>query len=138
MGRRGAVGGCAAAAAADLVEVAVGRALVAGEAHRHALALDALGSGGPHHLALLAVHDLVAALEGLTPPREVDLLSNRVAAWQRRWRLAAYLCDQYLLMVGMYPQSVVRGMWGSSWQCSIASHAPYDVLYVKRVALQRW
>ena len=99
---------------ADLVEAAAGRALVAGEAHGHAFALVALERRWPHHLALLAVHKLVAALQGLTPPREVDLLSNRVAAWQRRWRTAAYLCDQYLLMVGMYPQSVVRGMWGSS------------------------
>ena len=88
----------------------------------------ALASRGPHHLALLAVLDPVAILEGLTHFREVDLLSNgkdnasgggggedgdggegdvlegltrprvvdllsyRVAARQRRWRLAAYLC----------------------------------------------
>ena len=93
--------GCAAAAAADLVEVAAGRALVAGEEHAHALALVALAGEGPHHLALLAVHDPVAVLEGLTRPREVDLLSYRVAARQRRRRLVAYLCDQYLRMVGM-------------------------------------
>ena len=80
-----------------LAEVAAGRALVAGEAHGHALALVALAGGGPHHLALLAVHEPVAALKGLTLPREVDMLSYRVAAWQRRWRLAAYLCAQYLL-----------------------------------------
>ena len=36
----------------------------------------ALASRGPHHLALLAVLDPVAILEGLTHFREVDLLSN--------------------------------------------------------------
>ena len=91
-GAAGAVGGCAAALTADLAGEASDRALVAGEAHPHALAPEALGSGGPHHLALLAVLEPVAVLEGLTRPREVDLLSNRVAARQRRWRLAAYLC----------------------------------------------
>ena len=86
-------GGRKAALTADLVEVAADRALVAGEAHFHALALVALERRGPHHLALLAVHEPVAALEGATRPRVVDLLSYRVAARQRRWRLAAYLCD---------------------------------------------
>ena len=90
-------GGGAAADLVEVPEVAADRALVAGEAHSHAL--DA--GGGPHHLALLAVHDPVAVLEGLTRPREVDLLSYRVAARQRRRRLVAYLCDQYLRMVGM-------------------------------------
>ena len=76
MGLWGAAGGlCAAAAAAHVVEEADYRALVAGEEHGHALALVALGSRGPHHLALLAVLDLVAILEGLTRPRVVDLLS---------------------------------------------------------------
>ena len=79
------------AAAADRVEGAAYHALVAGEAHVHALALVAPGRGGPRHLALLAVLDPVAILDGLTRPREVDLLSCRVAARQRRWRLAAYL-----------------------------------------------
>ena len=78
-------------AAADLVEPAVGRALVAGEPHSHALAPVALASPGPHHLALLAVLEPVAALEGVALPREVDQLSCRVVARQRRWRLAAYL-----------------------------------------------
>ena len=96
MGRRGAAGGCVAALTADLVEVAVERALVVGEAHFHALSPKALVSG-PHHLALFAVHEPVAVLEGLTRRRQVDLLSYRVAARQRRRRLVAYLCDQYLL-----------------------------------------
>ena len=100
VGRRGAAGGCAAALTADLVEVAFDRVLVAGEAHFHALSLAALAGGGPHHLALLAVHDPVAVLEGLTRPREVDLLSYRVAARQRRWRLAAYLCADTAHIVG--------------------------------------
>ena len=78
---------CVAAAAAHVVEDAVDLALVTGEAHGHALA----GSLGAHYLALLAVLDLVAILEGLTCPREVDVLSDRVAARQGRWRLAAYL-----------------------------------------------
>ena len=86
--------GCAAAAAADRGEVAFDRALVAGEEHGHALALVALGRRWPHHLALLAVHNPVAAHQGLTLHRVVDLLSYRVAARQLRWRLAAYLCDQ--------------------------------------------
>ena len=81
-------------AAADVVRVAVDCALVAGEEHGHALALVALGRGGPRHLALLAVLELVAAREGVALPRVVDLLSYRVAARQLRWRLAAYLCDQ--------------------------------------------
>ena len=83
-----------AAAAADRVEGALDLALVAGEAHGHALALEALGNGGPHHFALLAVLEPVAVPKGLTHPREVDLLSYRVAARQRWWRLAAYLCER--------------------------------------------
>ena len=84
--------GCAAAAAADRVEVAFDRTLVAEEAHGHALAPELLAGRWPHHLALLAVLEPAAALEGLTRPREVDLLSYRVAARQRWWRLAAQLC----------------------------------------------
>ena len=84
-----------AAAAADLVEEAVYLDLVAGEAHLHVLALVVyFARRGARHLALLAVHEPVAILEGLTRPREVDLLSYRVAARQRRWRLAAYLCER--------------------------------------------
>ena len=83
-------GGVAAALTADLAEVAAG-ALVAGEAHFHALALVALERRRRQHLALLAVLEPVAALEGLTRPCVIDLLSYRVAARQRRWRLAAYL-----------------------------------------------
>ena len=108
LGQRGAVSGCAAAAAAaaaDLVAVAVYRALVAGEEHGHALALVVLARRGPHHLALLAVLEPVATLEGLTRPREVDLLTHRVAARQRWWRPAADLCA---------PVRLVRGMLGSS------------------------
>ena len=85
-------------AAADLGEVAVDRALVAGEPHRQALA-----SRGPKHLALLAVLDPVAVLDGLARPREVDLLAYRVAAQhpqrRRRWRLSAYLCAHTALVV---------------------------------------
>ena len=92
LGQRGAVGGCAAALAADLAEVAFDRALVAGEEHGHALAPKALERRWPHHLALLAVLKPAAILEFVALPREVDLLSYRVAARQRRWRLAAYLC----------------------------------------------
>ena len=91
MGRRGELRVAARGggrAVAHVVEVAAYRALVAGEAHGHAL----VGRPGLHHLALLAVLDLVAVLEGLTHPCEVDLLAHRVAARQRRWRLAAYLC----------------------------------------------
>ena len=108
------MGGCVAAAAAHLVEEASyplqeadNRALVAGEEHSHALALVALASRGPHHLALLAVLEPVAILEGLTLTREVDhevdhevdrevdhglTPTREVAARQRRRRLAAYLC----------------------------------------------
>ena len=38
----------------------------------------------PRHLALLAVHNLVAVCKGLTLPHEKDLLAHLVAAWQRR------------------------------------------------------
>ena len=75
-----------------MVEVAVDRALVAGEAHGHTVAVVALANRGPHHFALLAVLEPVAGLEGLTHPRVVDLLAHRVAARRWRWRLAAYLC----------------------------------------------
>ena len=68
--------------------------VVAGEEHRHALALVGLESGGPHHLALLAVHELVAVGKGLARPREEDLLAYRVAARQRRRRIPAHLCTQ--------------------------------------------
>ena len=91
-------GSCAAALTADLAEVAADRALVAGEEHFHALAPVALASRGPQHLALLAVHDQAAVLEDVALPREVDLLSYRVAARQRRWRLAAYLCAHTALV----------------------------------------
>ena len=70
----------AAALTADLAEPAVGHALVAGKEHSHAVALVALASRGPRHLALLAVLEPVAALEGAALPREVDLLSCRIAA----------------------------------------------------------
>ena len=91
----GAAGGlCAAAAAVDLVEVAAYRALDPREAHGHALVLVALERRWPQHLALLALLEPLAILEGLTRPREVDLLSYRVAARQRRWWLAAYLCER--------------------------------------------
>ena len=83
MVRRGAVGGCPAAAAADLIEGAAVREFVAEEDYVHTLALEALASRGPHHLALLAVLEPVAILEGLTLTREVytgallaDLLSQ--------------------------------------------------------------
>ena len=48
------------AEAADRGEVEFEQALVAREAHLHALAFVGLDSGGPRHLALLAVYDLVA------------------------------------------------------------------------------
>ena len=48
------------AEAADRGEVEIEQALVAREAHLHALAFVGLDSGGPRHLALLAVYDLVA------------------------------------------------------------------------------
>ena len=77
-----------------MVEVAHDQILAAaGEAHGHALAPVALASRGPHHLALLAVLEPVAVvLEGVTCPRVVDLLSYGVAARQRQWWIAAYLC----------------------------------------------
>ena len=96
-GRRSSLGNrelCVAArrlaVTADLVEVAADRALVAGEAHRHALALVAL-SGGPRHLALLTVHELLAARKGLARPRVEHLLAHRVATRQRRRCIAAHL-----------------------------------------------
>ena len=107
--RRGAVGGCPAAAAADLIEGAAVREFVAEEDYVHTLALEALASRGPHHLALLAVLEPVAPLEGLTRPREVDLLSYRVATRQRRWRLVAYLCAHTALV--MCDELRGRGSW---------------------------
>ena len=74
--------GWPAAAAADRVEVAVDRALVAGVEHGHAL-LVGLASRGPHHLALLAVLEPIAACKVLTAPCVVDLLAQHVAARQR-------------------------------------------------------
>ena len=79
------------AEAAYIGEEALDAARVAGEAHRHALALVCLNSGGPHHLALLAVHELVAVRNGVACPREEDLVADLVAARQRRWRIAAHL-----------------------------------------------
>ena len=87
---------------ADLDQVAAERELVAGEEQGHIkLALrSSLASRGPHHLALLAVLEPVAVvLEGLTRPRVVDLLTQHVAARQRRWRLAAYLCAHTALVM---------------------------------------
>ena len=66
----------------DKVAVAVDVALVAGEEHAHALALVA-ASAGPRHLALLAVHELVAVQNDLARPRVEHLLAQRVAARQR-------------------------------------------------------
>ena len=68
------------AEAADRGEEEAGGVLDAGEEHIHALALVALGSGGPPHLALLAVHDLVATRKGIVRPRVEDLLAHLVAA----------------------------------------------------------
>ena len=86
---------------ADLDQVAAERELVAGEEQGHIkLALrSSLASRGPHHLALLAVLDPVAVLEGRTRSRVVDLLTQHVAARQRRWRLAAHLCAHTALVV---------------------------------------
>ena len=81
-GRRGGGSG-GGAEAADLGEAALDVALVAGEEHLHALALVRLGSGGPRHLALLAVHELVAVRKGVARPRVEDLLAHLVAARQR-------------------------------------------------------
>ena len=69
-------------------------ALVAREAHSHALALVGLPSNGPHHLALLAVHDLVAVGKGVARPRVEDLVAHLVTARQRRRRVAAHLRTQ--------------------------------------------
>ena len=83
--------------AADLSEAAADVALVAGEEHAHALALglhpaaSAIKRAGPHHLALLAVHELVAARKGIVRPRVEDLLAHLVAVRQRRRRVAAHL-----------------------------------------------
>ena len=82
----------------NLIGVQFDHALVAGEEHGHALAPKALERRWSHHLALLAVHEPVAALVGITRPRVVDLLSYRVAAWQRRWRIEAYLCAHTALV----------------------------------------
>ena len=81
--------------AADLGEEQVVEELVAREEHLHALALVALAGGGPHHLAPLAVHELVvprvrAVVKGLAGPLVVHLVSHLVPARERR-RLAAHL-----------------------------------------------
>eukprot|EP00964_Phaeocystis_antarctica_P083625 scaffold52613_cov55-Phaeocystis_antarctica.AAC.2 len=77
------VGGGAEAADLGKEAVVAGTVLVAGESHEHALALGLLASSGPRHLALLAVHDLVAVLQGLARNREEHLVAHRVAARQR-------------------------------------------------------
>ena len=116
----GAAGGlCAAAAAVDLVEVAAYRALDPREAHGHALVLVALERRWPQHLALLALLEPLAILEGLTRPREVDLLSYRVAARQRRWWLAAYLCAHAPHIVGVgWEEGQLGGgeLWVAAWR----------------------
>ena len=91
----GGGGGGGGVEAADLGEEAVDPALVAGEEHLHARALVALEGGGPHHLAPLAVHELVvprvwAVVKGLARPLVVHLVSHLVPARERR-RLAAHL-----------------------------------------------
>ena len=80
-GRRGA-GSVGGGEAADRGEEAVDVALVAGEEHAHALTTSPCWPR-PHHLALLAVHDLVAAKHGHALPRVEHLLAHRVAARQR-------------------------------------------------------
>ena len=70
------------AEAADLGEPAFDAALVAGEEHRD-VRVQFVASGRPHHLALPAVHELVAVGKGLAPPREEHLLAHRVPARQR-------------------------------------------------------
>ena len=84
MGGAGGGGGSrGGAGAADLGEEEVDDALVAGEENVHALALVALASARPLHLALLAVHDLVAIIPGMARPRVEHLLAHCVAARQR-------------------------------------------------------
>ena len=122
-----------AAAAAHVVEDAVYLALVTGEAHGHALA----GSLGAHYFALLAVLDLVAILEGLTRPREVDLLAHRVAAQQRRWRLAAYLLRPRATHRGCAERRGTAGVVGScGWLCvaAAAAHVVEAAVYLALVA----
>ena len=68
------------AEAADLGEDAVDAALVAGEQHRQARALLlVLACAGPHHLALLALHELVSCafvLKRPARPRVEQLLPH--------------------------------------------------------------
>ena len=91
VGRRWGRGGGGGAEAADSGEVAFDVGFVAGEERAHALAPVRHVSGGPHHLALLAVHELVAFRNGLASPRVEHLLAHLVAARQRRRRTAAHL-----------------------------------------------
>ena len=71
-----------AARAADLGDEALDVVLVAGETHRHAVALVRLEISGPRrHLALLAVYELVAVRKGMARPREEDLVAHCVDAW---------------------------------------------------------
>jgi hypothetical protein len=78
--------------AADRGEVAIEPGLVAEKENLHAVALLRRKSSGPSHLALLAVHELVAGLDDrLARPRVGHLLAHLVAARQRwRW-LTAHL-----------------------------------------------
>ena len=68
--------------AADRGDEAVDVGLVAGEEHVHAL-VPVITTAGPHHLALLAVHELVAVGKGMVRPRVEHLVANLVAARQR-------------------------------------------------------
>ena len=78
--------------AADRGEVAIEPGLVAEKENLHAVALLRRKSSGPSHLALLAVHELVAGLDDrLARPRVGHLLAHLVAARQRRRRIAAHL-----------------------------------------------
>ena len=69
--------------AADLGKDTVDAAVVAGEEHRQALALLlVLASAGPHHLALLALHEPVSCAFVLKRParsRVEQLFAHRVA-----------------------------------------------------------
>ena len=71
--------------AADHAEVQRKAALVAGEEHTYAIALNAPERGGTRHLALPAVHELVALLKAVAAagPRIEYLISHLVAARQR-------------------------------------------------------
>ena len=84
VGRRCGGGGSGSGAeAADRGEEAVDTAgFVAGEEHLH-VRVPFLAISGPRHLALPAVHELVAAGKGLARPRVEHLLAHRIAARQR-------------------------------------------------------